>query len=756
MNNSSPTPSQNSREDEIQELLNEFGKCLKIFRFDLAKDLVDEFRAKLGQTNCAINAKDNSWSLLMQSLAQIAVADRNYYQLSFLLPKMFFRKEDGLQRTYALIAEDLKNAAQNVAIGSVSEHLLSQCRHYVNARIQMIQLYILLANTADREWEELTRRAKIETEQTRRFSHPNLLALANLYQDEVDLLYLLLKLQCSIVDGNLVKSVTALKEVKDKFDKWLQPSEAAAANRAGFASWLFKGSNEKTAHKSRLITWLIQFKAHLLAKFTLYYCDSLGPYCNPTDLDTILTKQHIVANSPNYLTLCRDFVSKRSDIEYFYILMNRTERDEPFYGFHYVRTQNRFDQSQQVEPLKGLHEKFPIMLRLPIHYEPNSLPIPHRVDQYHDEIAQLIEGNGRKFFENTTLDKTFYCERLEEEIYAVAVLDGMKIREDVSVIAFLNELGLLVLVLLDQSMSWYSRIYMWVREYRQRNRVKGWMLTKSLNIMVIIQLIFLGYFQVMYLYAVCWQMLEHKQQAVFYICVFEGITILAFWSFMATIMTPVAKVPDKFRADAKTDGDLKANTPFNGKRYLPDQSTQDMMMQQMEILRTFCSERNICTMERDHFGERIRYCYECRLVKPDRAHHCSSCGFCVLKFDHHCPWINNCVHYGNYKSFLLYLSYSMTFLCWTTVTSLEAFVRYFVKAHWVDDLIAFLMIAVGILGCICFMYWPLGEMFNYHRGLVVLNETTCEQAKIPRIDGDPRADYNIGTLENLRQVFTIV
>ena len=34
----------------------------------------------------------------------------------------------------------------------------------------------------------------------------------------------------------------------------------------------------------------------------------------------------------------------------------------------------------------------------------------------------------------------------------------------------------------------------------------------------------------------------------------------------------------------------------------------------------------------------VRYCSECSHVKPDRAHHCSVCGQCVLKMDHHCPW----------------------------------------------------------------------------------------------------------------------
>jgi palmitoyltransferase len=39
----------------------------------------------------------------------------------------------------------------------------------------------------------------------------------------------------------------------------------------------------------------------------------------------------------------------------------------------------------------------------------------------------------------------------------------------------------------------------------------------------------------------------------------------------------------------------------------------------------------------EHDG-RPKYCSECQCWKPDRAHHCSAVGRCVLKMDHFCPW----------------------------------------------------------------------------------------------------------------------
>jgi palmitoyltransferase ZDHHC3/7/25 len=56
----------------------------------------------------------------------------------------------------------------------------------------------------------------------------------------------------------------------------------------------------------------------------------------------------------------------------------------------------------------------------------------------------------------------------------------------------------------------------------------------------------------------------------------------------------------------------------------------------------------------------LRRCHKCNEnYKPNRAHHDSVTGRCIVKFDHFCPWVGNAVGAMNHKFFVLFVGYTM-------------------------------------------------------------------------------------------------
>lgn len=53
----------------------------------------------------------------------------------------------------------------------------------------------------------------------------------------------------------------------------------------------------------------------------------------------------------------------------------------------------------------------------------------------------------------------------------------------------------------------------------------------------------------------------------------------------------------------------------------------------------------------------VKRCDKCNYWKGPRYSHCSSCGKCIYKLDHHCMWTQTCIGHCNQRPFYLFCFY---------------------------------------------------------------------------------------------------
>ena len=62
-------------------------------------------------------------------------------------------------------------------------------------------------------------------------------------------------------------------------------------------------------------------------------------------------------------------------------------------------------------------------------------------------------------------------------------------------------------------------------------------------------------------------------------------------------------------------------------------------------------------------------CPDCEVIRTPRCRHCMLCQRCVDRYDHHCPWVNNCIGKGNYVQFYIFVLLQSLYLISVVVVS---------------------------------------------------------------------------------------
>ena len=152
----------------------------------------------------------------------------------------------------------------------------------------------------------------------------------------------------------------------------------------------------------------------------------------------------------------------------------------------------------------------------------------------------------------------------------------------------------------------------------------------------------------------------------------------------------------------------------------------------------------------------MRMCQRCLRTKPDRCHHCSQCNKCVLKMDHHCPWVANCIGFYNYKYFINMLFYA-SFSCNIIVSSSAKLVNGILSKDTaseskVDYRVAYFIVTAYVLACV--FGFIITGFFTFHLWMISNQYTTiefCEKRGSDNLFKD-KSPYNLGVYRNFTDI----
>lgn len=147
-----------------------------------------------------------------------------------------------------------------------------------------------------------------------------------------------------------------------------------------------------------------------------------------------------------------------------------------------------------------------------------------------------------------------------------------------------------------------------------------------------------------------------------------------------------------------------------------------------------------------------KICRKCKIEKPERAHHCSTCNRCIKKMDHHCGWIGICINNDN-------LGYFLRFLFFTSLATLLSFLYliYSTITHFRKNpynVIAYFEVTFSLANILVFYVtfsFFVTVLLNILKNITYLEKLTIKNLKYINVDIDTNP-YDLGWYSNFVSV----
>ncbi|XP_047338089.1 probable protein S-acyltransferase 12 [Impatiens glandulifera] len=217
--------------------------------------------------------------------------------------------------------------------------------------------------------------------------------------------------------------------------------------------------------------------------------------------------------------------------------------------------------------------------------------------------------------------------------------------------------------------------------------------------------------------------------SIIIIAVFHFLLGMLLWCYFMVVFRDPGYVPENWKEEPD---ELNLEDGSSSSSFVPENLASNSASDGVEMRPT------------------VSYCNKCKNGKPPRCHHCSICQKCILRMDHHCIWVVNCVGANNYKFFFLFLVYTFLETLMNTLVLLPNFIKFFKEAvnHSVSPgelaitFLAFVLNLAFALSLLCFVVM--------HISLLMTNTTSIEVYDKKKTGG---WKYDLGRRRNFEQVF---